>query len=250
MSASANKKIFAANWKLNKTPEEAREFIIKLKNEIFKTPNFFQTRELMIFPSAFALEAVSSLCAGTDIAFGPQNIYFEKSGAFTGENSAEVAKQMKCPVALVGHSERREIFKESGAHLNKKADLLQKLQITPVFCIGESLAQREAGKTLEVCFAQLDEGLKNLDKNQRLVVAYEPVWAIGTGKVATPEQVAEVHLQLAQYLQNNQFTDFQLLYGGSVKPENAQDLLKIPHVDGFLIGGASLQVDSFLKICG
>jgi triosephosphate isomerase len=244
-----SKKIFAANWKLNKTPEEAREFIIKLKNDAFKIQNFFQTREIMIFPPAFALEAVSSLCAGTAIGFGPQNIYSEKSGAFTGENSAEVAKALNAKLALVGHSERREIFKEQDDLLNKKLILLQSLGILPVFCIGETLSQREAGKTLDVCGAQLINGLKDVNKDQRLVVAYEPVWAIGTGKVATPDQVAEVHQKLYDHLINAGFANIQLLYGGSVKPENAAELLKIPHVDGFLIGGASLQPDSFLKIC-
>ncbi|MGZ3692067.1 MAG: triose-phosphate isomerase [Pseudobdellovibrio sp.] len=244
-----SKKIFAANWKLNKTPEEARQFLIQFKNEAFKRENFFQKNEIMIFPSAFSIEAVSSLCAKSAIGFGPQNIYSEKSGAFTGENSAEVAKQLNCGIALVGHSERREIFKEADELLNKKMLLLQQLQIQAVFCIGETLAQREAGQTLEVCFSQIDKGLNGTDKNARLIVAYEPVWAIGTGKVATPEQVAEVHLKLHGYLSAKGFTDIQLLYGGSVKPENSKQLLSIPHVDGFLIGGASLQVDSFLKIC-
>lgn len=245
-----SKKIFAANWKLNKTPEEAREFIIKFKNEVFKLNQFFDNKEIIIFPQAFSIEALSSLCAETAIGFGPQNIYCEKSGAFTGENSADVAKSLKCNYALVGHSERREIFKEQDELLNKKTALLQSLNLTPVFCIGETLSQREAGKTLEVCFSQLELGLKNIDKTKRLIVAYEPVWAIGTGKVATSEQVAEVHKELYNYLQKNAFADFQLLYGGSVKPENSQELLNIPHVDGFLIGGAALQVDSFLKICG
>lgn len=244
-----SKKIFAANWKLNKTPEEARQFIIQLKNELFKTANFFNAREIVFFPSAFSLEAVSSLCAKTEIGFGPQNVYFEKSGAFTGENSAEVAQQLNCQFTLVGHSERREIFKETDELLNKKLLLLQQMQITPVFCVGESLAQREAGKTLEVCFEQLNKGLAQANKSLRLIVAYEPIWAIGTGKVATPEQVAEVHLKLFQHLQSLGFSQFQLLYGGSVKPDNSQQLLAIPHVDGFLIGGASLQVESFLKIC-
>ena len=243
------KKIFAANWKLNKTPEEAREFIIKFKNEVFKLTGFFNTKEVIIFPQAFSIEALSSLCAGTAIGFGPQNIYSEKAGAFTGENSAEMAKGLKCNFALVGHSERREIFKEQDDSLNKKAVLLQSLELTPVFCIGETLSQREGGKTLEVCFSQLAAGLLNLDKTKRLIVAYEPVWAIGTGKVATIEQVSDVHKELNGYLQKNGFKNFQLLYGGSVKPENSAALLAIPFVDGFLIGGASLQVDPFLAIC-
>jgi triosephosphate isomerase len=243
------KKIFAANWKLNKTPEEARQFIINFKNAAYKIADFYQSREIIIFPQAFSLEAVSSLCAGTAIGFGPQNVYCEKSGAFTGENSAEAAKSLQCGFALVGHSERREIFKEDNNLLNKKTQLLQALETTPVFCIGESLAQREAGQTLEHCFSQLKHGLSDVQKDKRLIVAYEPIWAIGTGKVATSQQVAEVHAELYRHLSAEGFKNFQLLYGGSVKPDNAAELLGLPNVDGFLIGGAGLQVDSFMKIC-
>ena len=245
-----SKKIFAANWKLNKTPEEARQFIIALKNAAFNVPDFFTSREVIIFPQAFSLEAVSSLCAGTLIGFGPQNVYFEKAGAFTGENSADVAKLLKSGFTLVGHSERREIFKEENLLLNKKNQLLQSLDLIPVFCIGESLAQREGGQTLEHCFLQLKQGLNGLDKKKRLVVAYEPIWAIGTGKVASSDQVAEVHKAIFENLTAAGFDNFQLLYGGSVKPENSKELLGLAHVDGFLIGGAGLQVDSFMKICG
>ncbi len=244
------KKIFAANWKLNKTPEQARQFIIEFKNEVFKHKDFFNEREVILFPQAFSLEAVCSLCAGTEISFGPQNIYSEKSGAFTGENSAEVASlALKAKYALVGHSERREIFKEVDEFLNKKNHLLQSLNMTSVFCVGESLNQREAFQTLPVCFAQLDAGLKGLDLNTRIVIAYEPVWAIGTGKVATVEQIAEVHQAIFDKVSARGFTSFQILYGGSVKADNAEALLKVPHVDGFLIGGASLEVPSFIKVC-
>lgn len=244
-----SKKIFAANWKLNKTPEESREFLIQFKNDVFQTTNFFENKEIIIFPQAFSLEAVSSLCASTAIGFGPQNSYYESSGAFTGENSVEVAKIMRSQYALIGHSERREIFNEQDESINKKLHLLQKLDLTPVFCIGETLPQRESGKTLDICFNQLDKGLSGLNKNQRIIVAYEPVWAIGTGKVATTDQVAQVHGKIYDYLHKNSFSNFQLLYGGSVKPDNAKELLNVPHVDGFLIGGASLKVESFIKIC-
>ena len=243
------KKIFAANWKLNKTPEEARQFVINFKNSAYRIADFYKTREIILFPQAFSVEAVSTLCAGTAIGFGPQNIYFEKAGAFTGENSAETAKSLQCAYALVGHSERREIFSEQNSLLNKKNLLLQSMDVTPLFCIGETLLQREAGQTLAVCYEQLKLGLAELQKEKRLIVAYEPIWAIGTGKVATAQQAAEVHLQLHRYLKAQGFNQFQLLYGGSVKPENAKELLGLPFVDGFLIGGASLQVDSFLKIC-
>lgn len=243
------KKIFAANWKLNKTPDDSREFVIDLKNKIFGEEDFFKKREIVLLPSAFSLEAVSSLCAGTDIMFGPQNVFCELNGAFTGENSASVAKTLQSRVALVGHSERRSVFQESDALLNKKNKVLQDQGLTPIFCIGETLAERELNQTLTICFKQLEMGLNDLDTQKRLIVAYEPVWAIGTGRVASAEQVAEVHLALQGWLSEKGFTDFQLLYGGSVKPENANELLQIPYVHGFLIGGAALQVDSFLKIC-
>ncbi len=243
------KKIFAANWKLNKSPEESREFVIQLKNEIFKIENFFLNKEVILFPQAYSLEGISNLCAGTHIHFGPQNIHSEVSGAFTGENSGQIAQTLKSQFALVGHSERREIFKETDSQINQKNRLLQSLIMTPVFCVGETLAEREQKKTLEICFSQLQQGLQDCNPQKRLIVAYEPVWAIGTGKVATLQQVAEVHQALKDKLTAMSFENFQLLYGGSVKPENAAGLLKVAHVDGFLIGGASLEVNSFLKIC-
>lgn len=245
-----SKKIFAANWKLNKTPEEARQFVIELKNEAYKSPGFFDSREIIIFPQAYSLEGVSTLCAGTAIGYGPQNVYFENSGAFTGENSVSVAKALKSRFVLIGHSERREIFKESDELQNKKMKTVQQQELTPVFCIGETLAQREAGQTIQVCSSQLEQGLAGADKSKKLIVAYEPVWAIGTGKVATSAQVAEVHREIHAWLKKNLFSDFSILYGGSVKPENSKELLGIDHVNGFLIGGAALQVTSFMKVCG
>lgn len=244
-----SKKIFAANWKLNKTPEQAREFLIQFKNEAFKSSHFYDSREILIFPQAYSLEAVSSLCANSAIGFGPQNIHVQSHGAFTGENSAAMAKEMKAQYALVGHSERRELFKEVDATLNQKNLHLQSLGMTSVFCIGESLLQRQANQTLQVCFTQLDAGLTGMNQDSRLIVAYEPVWAIGTGQVATLDQVKQVHEAIYDKLQARGFKNFQILYGGSVKPENAADLLKLPHVDGFLIGGAALEVSSLLKIC-
>lgn len=243
------KKIFAANWKLNKTPDESREFVIDLKNSVFSEADFFSNCELILLPSAFSLEAVSSLCSGTAIHFGPQNIFAESGGAYTGENSAQVAKSLNSGFALTGHSERRTLFFETDELINKKNLLLQSLGLIPIFCIGETLSEREAGRTVEVCLSQLAKGLRDLNTQQRVVVAYEPVWAIGTGRVASVEQVAEVHATLQHWLKEKNFLNCQLLYGGSVRPENAAELLQIPHVHGFLIGGAALQVESFLKIC-
>lgn len=241
-------KIFAANWKLNKSPSEARKFIQDFQ-KLAGSDSFYDGKDVLIFPSAFSLEAVSDEAKKTKIKFGPQNIYSEKAGAFTGENSGEIAKQMGSEFILIGHSERRQIFQELDENLNTKVKLVQALNLIPVFCIGETLAQREANETESVCFSQLEAGLKDLDPSQRLIVAYEPVWAIGTGKVATPEQVADVHLHLFKKLKAMGFIDYQLLYGGSVKPDNAAQLLKIAHVDGFLIGGAALDPVSFHKIC-
>jgi triosephosphate isomerase len=243
------KKIFAANWKLNKTPAQAREFLSLFKAEASKTTDFYKTREVLIFPQAFSLDAVSQVSAGTEIGFGPQNVYTKDSGAFTGENSTTMAKELKAQFALVGHSERREIFKEQDQLLNQKNLQVEKTGMTSVFCIGETLQQRQAFQTLPVCFSQLDLGLEGVRRDARLILAYEPVWAIGTGQVATLEQVAEVHSALFDKLNVRGFKNFQVLYGGSVKPDNASDLLKVPHVDGFLIGGAALEVSSFLKIC-
>lgn len=245
---SSIKKIFAANWKLNKCPHDSREFLKAFNANVEKEP-LASDCEVMIFPTAMSLPAVAEECKGTNINFGPQNVYYEKSGAFTGENSAVIAQKLGSTFCLLGHSERRQIFHESDSIIHRKIELLQSLKITPILCVGENLQQRQDKKTLLVCFQQLDEALVDLDHSRRLIVAYEPVWAIGTGQVAALEQVAEVHSAIHDKLSSRGFKNFQILYGGSVKPENAVDLLQVPHVDGFLIGGASLEVDSFLKIC-
>lgn len=242
-----SKKIFAANWKLNKSPIESKSFFENLLAKV--SADFFQDKELIFFPQNFSLDATSQFLKSSKIGFGPQNIYFEKSGAFTGENSAEVAKKMECQFVLLGHSERRQYFAENHQALCKKLKMVQDFGMTPVFCIGETLDQREQGKTGFVCAEQLTEGLKLADKTKRLIVAYEPVWAIGTGKVATLEQVKETHEMIHNFLSSHLFADYGILYGGSVKPDNSKELLSIPYVDGFLVGGASLEVDSFLKIC-
>ena len=241
------KKIFAANWKLQKTPAQAKDFCTTFLSQI--SGNFRDNKDIFIFPQNFSLAVVLQSTKDTAILAGPQNVHFERSGAFTGENSAEFAKAMGAKTVLLGHSERRQYFGEKSEALNKKIKLCQDLDLLPVFCIGETLAEREAGQTEKTCFEQLASAISDIDKSKRFIVAYEPVWAIGTGKVATIDQVKDIHLKLFQKMTELQFKNFQLLYGGSVKPDNAKDLLKVPHVDGFLIGGASLEPDSFLKIC-
>lgn len=243
------KKIFAANWKLQKTPVQAKEFCEVFLAQIVNQTFFWDQKEVFIFPQNFSLNTVIEAMRDHPTFVGPQNIYFEKAGAFTGENSADFAKAMGAKTVLLGHSERRQYFTENSAALNKKVKLCQALDLLPVYCIGETLSDRESNLTETVCFEQLVSVLDDIDKSKRLIVAYEPVWAIGTGKVATVEQVADIHHKIFQKLTELKFTHFQLLYGGSVKADNAKELLQVPHVDGFLIGGASLEVDSFLKIC-
>jgi triosephosphate isomerase len=241
------KKIFAANWKLQKTPLESKTFCEDFLSKV--DANFFKNKEVFIFPQNFSVGLVSQTIKGSQVLVGPQNVHFEKTGAFTGENSAEIAKKFGCQLVLLGHSERRQYFSETNEALSQKIKLCQELDMLPIFCIGETLQQRESNQTENICFSQLTEGLTTADRNKRIVIAYEPVWAIGTGKVATAEQVKDIHHKLFLKMKDLGFNNFQILYGGSVKPDNATILIQIPHVDGFLIGGAALETDSFLKIC-
>jgi triosephosphate isomerase len=243
----SSKKIFAANWKLNKTPEQAQAFA---QDFLIQTSEmFFQKKEVFIFPQNFSLDALSREFKSSVVQFGPQQIHTETKGAFTGENSIDLAKSLGSKLCLIGHSERRQFFAEANSFINKKVLLCQISDILPVLCIGESLEQRQKNETLKVCFEQLETALVGADVMKRIVVAYEPVWAIGTGQVATLDQVKEVHTELFKKMNALNFKNFQLLYGGSVKADNAKDLISIPYVDGFLIGGASLEVSSFLDIC-
>lgn len=240
-------KIFAANWKLFKTPKETREFFTQWGEAFQSSKN-----EVVFFPSAISLEAaatsIQNLHAKYDLNFGVQNAYSHASGAFTGENSATVAKELGAKYVLIGHSERRQLFGEKDELLADKVAFTQSLGLVPMLCIGETLKEREEHRTKSVLKEQLVLGLAKADKSKTLVIAYEPVWAIGTGKVATPEQVQETHKDVYEILQSLGFKA-PILYGGSVKPDNAAGLVRIPHVDGFLVGGASLEVASFQKIC-
>lgn len=241
-------KIFAANWKLFKTPQETRDFFVQW-GKAFQTSG---KNEVVFFPPAMALEAactsVQKLNANYSLNIGLQNAFSQGSGAFTGENSAVVAKELGAKYVLIGHSERRQLFGEKNDLLADKVAFTQSLGLVPMLCIGETLQEREGHQTKEVLRTQLTQGLAKADKTKRLVIAYEPVWAIGTGKVATPEQVQETHKDVFEILEGLGFCA-PILYGGSVKPDNAGGLAKLPHVDGFLVGGASLDVDSFQKIC-
>jgi triosephosphate isomerase (TIM) len=241
------KKIFAANWKMNKSFKEAQSFCQSVKAAL--SSDFYNSAEVFIFPQNFSLAAVAEGASNTSIQFGPQQIHKESKGAFTGENSLDLAIVLGSKICLIGHSERRQFFAETDELVNHKIKLCQSQQVRPVFCIGETLAQREQNQTEKVCEEQLSRGLFGVDKQKNMVIAYEPVWAIGTGKVATNEQVKSVHQFIFEKMTGWGFTDFQILYGGSVKADNAKELISIPYVDGFLIGGASLEAESFINIC-
>lgn len=234
------KKIIAANWKLNKSPSQARTFFSSFTSAPSKEVT------TVFFPSAVCLETVSVIAKEKQFQFGMQNVYFQGSGAYTGENSAAVLKELGGQFVLVGHSERRSLFGETDDLVQKKAQHIQSLGLTPMICIGETLEERENKKTYRVLESQIEIGLANL--TSQVVIAYEPVWAIGTGRVATEEQVADAHQFIYEQLVKRGCQDTPILYGGSVKADNSKDLIQLPNVSGFLVGGASLEPQSFQSI--
>lgn len=242
----------AANWKLNKTPRETDTFFTEwsvLSKNLVKDS---KKTGVIFFPPATSLETTSrfaSALAHTEaFSFGSQNCYTEASGAFTGEVSATVVKDMGGEFILIGHSERRTIFNERDGLLAQKLQFVQKSGLCPMFCVGETLIEREGNKTAEVLIRQIHEGLSLRVPGAHLAMAYEPVWAIGTGKVASLEQVAETHALIQSELVKMDLAATPILYGGSVKADNAGPLSKIPNVNGFLVGGASLDPKSFAQI--
>lgn len=231
-----------------KNPDECTEFLETFL-ELLPKKN---QKQVYIFPQSVCLTTVQNylIDQNANILTGAQNCHFEAEGAFTGEVSTKVLNEMEVEAVLVGHSERRSLFKEDNEFLAKKIKAAQSEGLTPMYCIGETLEQRKSGKTFDVLKEQLEVGLKLLDKDAPIIIAYEPVWAIGTGEVATPEQAQEAHAFVRKTLKDLTGSDgFSILYGGSVKPENAKDLISKPDIDGFLVGGASLKPDSFAKIC-
>ena len=241
--------VVAANWKMYKSPNEA---VTYLKEFTPKVQNLSADRKVIFFVPAIDLWVVQQLLRGTNIGWGAQNCHFEKQGAFTGENSPAVLAEILTPYTLVGHSERRALFSENDETIAKKIKALHEVGIEPMLCVGETLTEREAGRTESVIRTQLKAGLSGRDPAKPFIVAYEPVWAIGTGKVATPEQANEAHAILRDELEKiggKSLSDkTSILYGGSVKPENSAEIARQPEVDGFLVGGASLQVESFLAL--
>jgi len=240
----------AGNWKMNKTNTEAVSMVESLKDKV----NDVDDVDIMIAPPFTALAVVSELIKGSNIELGAQNLHYEKNGAYTGEISAGMLIDSDCKWVIIGHSERRQYFGCTDEIVNKKINAAVDEGLKPVVCIGETLQEREDNKTLDVLDRQLSEGLKNLTKEQQmnLTVAYEPVWAIGTGRTATPQQAEEAHKYIRNKLADMYGKELaqttRILYGGSVKPDNVAELMLQENVDGGLVGGASLDADSFTSL--
>lgn len=232
------------------TPAETKEMLKKLLPLVKKITNV----DIVIAPPFTALISAIDLVKKSNIRIGAQNMYFEEKGAFTGEVSPKFLKDIGVTYVILGHSERRNIFKESDELVNQKLKKALAMKINPIVCIGEHLEEREAGKTKEIIQNQIDKTFKDLTKEEiiKTVIAYEPIWAIGTGKTATPEQAEEIHVFIREILaskfdkQTSELVRIQ--YGGSIKPTNAKELFEKENIDGGLVGGASLEADSLLDI--
>jgi triosephosphate isomerase len=242
--------IVAGNWKMHKTGPEAVELVKSLLKELSDLPRV----DIVVCPPFTALESVAWILGDGPVKIGAQNMHWESEGAFTGEVSARMLLTSGCRYVILGHSERRTLFGESNTQINKKLKAALATPLIPIVCVGEQLAQREEGRTEEVIRDQVLGAFQDLDGSRlsRVVLAYEPIWAIGTGKTASPEQANEVHAfirrLLREQIQPALAEQMRIQYGGSVKPENARDLLHQPEIDGALVGGASLKAESFAAI--
>jgi triosephosphate isomerase len=247
MNMANRKYLIAGNWKLNNGGAAG----LKLAGELAQAAKGVAC-EVVVAPPFTALAAVAAELEGTNVEVSAQNMYPKDSGAFTGEVSAPMLLEAGCKWVILGHSERRQFFGETDESVKEKVAAAMAAGLKPIACIGETLPEREAGKTLDVCFRQMDAFAEVLLKNPGFgVIAYEPVWAIGTGKVATPAQAQEVHAALRKRLAalNAELAEkTRILYGGSVKADNAKELLGCPDIDGALVGGASLDAAGFAKI--
>lgn len=244
------KPLLAANWKMHLNRREAKTLVQDLLKEVTQTD-----REVLICPPALLFDTVQSACASHNrVHTGVQNMHFADKGAFTGEVSAEMVKDAGAGFAIIGHSERRAIFGETDGLCAKKVRQADAYGIVPVLCVGETLDQREKGLTTQVIDTQLDGSLEglNLDSGDRLVIAYEPVWAIGTGKTATSQDaetvIKHIRERLSEKYGERIANAVRILYGGSVKPDNIDELMAQPNIDGALVGGASLEAESFARI--
>ena len=250
MPVKARAPLVAGNWKMNLTLAESRE----LSRRVAGAAPGLAGCGLVLIPPFTAVAAVAAEIAGAPVGLGAQDLYWEDKGAFTGEVSGPMLRDAGCAYVLVGHSERRQLFGETDDTINRKAKAALAAGLIPIVCVGEVLAERDAGRTLERIDAQLAGGLAGLSKDEfgQLVLAYEPVWAIGTGRTASPAQAEEVHAHIrgrvTEAYGNPAGECAIILYGGSVKPANAYPLFEEADIDGFLVGGASLEADGFIGI--
>jgi triosephosphate isomerase len=242
--------LIAGNWKMFKTVRESVTFVTDLRERVRDITGV----DVVVAPTAPALHAVAAALDGSAIGVAAQNIHWEREGAFTGEVSAQMVREAGAGWVLIGHSERRTLFGETDESVNRKVRAALSATLTPIVCIGETLQQREANETLPVLDRQIKAGLDGVTGSElaAMVVAYEPVWAIGTGRTATPEQAQDAHAhirsRLTQWFGPDAASRCRVLYGGSVKADNTAALMAKPDVDGALVGGASLDADSFVKI--
>lgn len=240
----------AANWKMHKTTHESLAYV----RELSAATKALKGVEIIVAPPFTALATAAEAARNTQVGIAAQNMHFEKKGAFTGEISADMVKDAGASYVIIGHSERRQFFGETDATVNRKVQAALAADLVPIVCIGETLSEREGGQTPTVLDRQIKDGLDGLSGDQvaEIIIAYEPVWAIGTGKTATPEEADEAHrhirTRLRQWFGGAAADACRIQYGGSVKPDNIKALIGLPDVDGALVGGASLEVQSFLEI--
>ena len=244
------KPIVAGNWKMNKLISEARGFVENIKESVGKV----EYCEIVICPPFLALSVLKEAIRNTSIALGAQNMFWEEKGAWTGEVSPAMLVDTGCKYVIIGHSERRQYFNETDENVNKKMLSALKFRLIPIVCVGETLQERESAEAFKVIERQVKVGLSGLTDEQSgcIVIAYEPIWAIGTGKTATPQQAEEIH-KFIRKLYSDMYgsgtgENVRILYGGSIKPENFSDLMKQSDIDGGLVGGASLEAKSFIKL--
>jgi len=245
------KPIIAGNWKMNKTINEAVQLVTAIKRELLDEENV----EIVICPPFTCLDSISELIGDSSIELGAQDMFWEEKGAYTGNISPLMIKDLKCKYVIIGHSERRKYFGETNETVNKKIKSAQATGLHPIVCVGETIEQRKEGITKKIVEEQVKEGFKDISEGEILkcVIAYEPIWAIGTGINATPEQAQEVHSFIRNDILKNKYGDtvsnsIRIQYGGSVKPDNIKELMSQSDIDGALVGGASLKEDSFCKI--
>lgn len=244
------KPFIAGNWKMHKNAQEAVDLVLAIK----AVEKEISEAVVVVIPPFTALRDVKKNLEGSSIKLGAQNLFWEEKGAFTGEISPPMLKDAGCEFAVIGHSERRQYFGEMDETVNKKIKAALNHGLMPIMCLGESLEERERGETINKVENQLKAGLEGLDKEKmrQVIIAYEPIWAIGTGLTATPAQAEEVHAFIREKLVDNYGNEIGscviILYGGSVKPDNTYSLLKEKNINGALVGGASLEAESFIQI--